>query len=728
MRKRIAGAMLCWALASFLQGPALHAQGHLQYFGYDDGAVTDADLTQTYSYTNVAATNPNCQGSSTTPFVCGSCQSIPSVVGTVSAMAGKGVKAIVDLSQVLFCATSPTGHWTLRSDYAASWQAFRTSNASVLDAAHVASFYVMDEPTLNGVTFSELSTATTAVKNAFPAIPASTVEAYISVGSLIIPSNMDWIGIDQYAIGDPATDLTYQNQLQILKSKLVPGQKVIYVMDAFFDPQIHGTALPSAAGWVPSQLSCVASRWYSLAVSDPLAVLLAAFIWDTPNGSRSLPQSARDLQAVAGGAVTAKSLVYTALTQQTPATTLTGPPSYEDGTQLASTKAGTINAIRFYKPAGETGTHVGRIWDDATGTLLAQVTFTGETASGWQTQSLASPLSIAANHKYRVSYNFNTHLSKTVSGLASPISNGTLTAYSGCYATPAGIFPSTLSTGNYFADVVFHPTTPPAYSCAPSYQGYHDGDGCSTISGWGWDRNALNPSPAVDLYNGGSLLAAQVRANLHRLDLENAGIGNGYHAFVFNVPASLKDGQPHSIRAKFANTQTDLAWTPRWITCGGSHAPYHGSPSAVPGTIQAEDFDTGGEGNGYHDTEAANLGGQYRPAEGVDLAACTDGAGCYDVGWAKAGEWLLYTVSVPAAGTYTLQVRVASAGAGGTFHVELNGTNKTGALTVPNTGGWDTWQTVSKTVTLDAGWQALKLVMDTTGATGYVGNFNYLKF
>lgn len=732
MKRTIAGSILVWALAA---GAAL-AQGHLQYFGYDDGAVTPADLFQTYSYTNWAQVNPNCQGTSTTPYVCGQCQSIPSIVNTLGGTYAKGVKANVDLSQVLFCLTAPSGgHWTLRSDYASAWQSFRTANAAVLDANHVASFYIMDEPTLNGVTFSELSTATSAVKAAYPTIAASMVEAYISVGSLIVPSNMDWVGIDQYGIGDPATDVVYQQQLGILKSKLSASQKVIYVMDAFFDPCIHGTSCGAAcgggcgAGWTQSQMSCLATRWYNLALADPNAVLLGAFIWDGTGGSASLPQSARDLQAKAGGTVTARSLVETVFTRQVPASNLTGSPPYEDGTQFSSSQAGTINAIRFYKPVGETGTHVGRIWDDATGALLASVTFTGETASDWQTQSLTTPLAISANHKYRVSYNFNTHLSKTVSGLASPISNGTLTAWAGCYSTPAGTFPSTISPGNYFADVVFHPNSLPAYNCSPSYQGYHDHDGCDIISGWAWDANSLNPSPAVDLYVDGALRARQVPARYFRSDLLSAGIGNGYHAWTYDyAPLGVNDGNPHLIRATIANTQTNLGWTPRWFTCGGSHAPYHGSPSAIPGTIQAEDFDTGGEGKAYHDTDAANVGGQYRPSEGVDIATCTDGSGCYTVGWAHGGEWLLYTVSVPTAGTYTLKVRVASAGAGGTFHVEWNGVNKTGTLTVPNTGGWDTWQTVTKTVTLDAGWQVMKLVMDTNGASGFVGNFNYLQF
>jgi hypothetical protein len=718
--KGIHGLVLSVLLCGLTSG-ALHAQGHLQYFGYNHGALTDADLTQTTSYTNVEAVHADCIGA--TAYQCGSCGSPPSVVNELNSITAKGDKAVLGLSEVLFCFDTTANRWKLRPDYTTNWTSFQTTNTSVLDATHLASLYIMDEPTHNGVTFSELNTATSLVKGSYPSIPTSMVEASVSVGSLIVPSSMDWVGFDQYAVGDPATDNAYQSNLLNLKSKLSASQKVIYVMDAYLDPGDH-------PGWTQSNLSCVASRWYSQAYADPAAVLLAAFLWDSGGsqvGSVDLPQSVRDLQAVAGGAVTGKSLLETLFTRQTPTTTLAGPPAYEDGTQFSSSQAGTITGIRFYKAAGETGTHVGRIWDDSTGALLASVTFTGETASGWQTQSLGTPLSIAAGHLYRVSYNFNTALSKTPSGLSSSIANGTLTALAGCYTTPAGTFPSTMSVGNYFADVVFHPTSLPAYNCAPSYQGYHDHDGCDFISGWAWDSNPLNPPISVDLYKDGSLLAAQVPANQYRADLLSAGIGNGYHAFSYTVPGALFDGQPHLIRAKYANTATDLSWTPRWLTCGGSHAPYNGSPSAIPGTIQAEDFDTGGEGVAYHDGDTANLGGQYR-MEGVDLSACSDGTGCYNVGWTQPGEWLGYTVNVPTAGTYTLQVRVASAGAGGTFHVEFNGSNKTGTLTVPNTGGWDTWQTITKSVTLDAGWQVLKLVMDANGATGTIGNFNYLRF
>jgi hypothetical protein len=72
-------------------------------------------------------------------------------------------------------------------------------------------------------------------------------------------------------------------------------------------------------------------------------------------------------------------------------------------------------------------------------------------------------------------------------------------------------------------------------------------------------------------------------------------------------------------------------------------------------------------------------------------------------------------------------VRVASPASGGTFHIEVNGVDKTGPLTVPNTGGWQTWSTVRKAgVSLSAGSQVWRVVMDKAGASGAVGNFNYI--
>jgi endoglucanase len=141
-------------------------------------------------------------------------------------------------------------------------------------------------------------------------------------------------------------------------------------------------------------------------------------------------------------------------------------------------------------------------------------------------------------------------------------------------------------------------------------------------------------------------------------------------------------------------------------------SPYTGIPAAVPGLVEAENFDEGGEGVGYHDSDATNSGGQYR-ATGVDVEATGDAGGGYDVGWVSPGEWLQYTVDVATAGTYAVTFRVASATAGGTLHLSSGATDLTGTVTVPGTGGWQTWHSVTATgVALPAGPQALRLVLD----------------
>jgi Domain of unknown function (DUF4347)/Domain of unknown function (DUF4082) len=135
---------------------------------------------------------------------------------------------------------------------------------------------------------------------------------------------------------------------------------------------------------------------------------------------------------------------------------------YELGMEFRSAKAGTIDAVRFYKAASETGTHVGKIWS-STGTLLASVTFTNETASGWQQQALTTPIAIAANTTYVVSVNANTHYVVTPNGIATTLTNGDISAIAdgsnGLYNTTPANFPTqSYQNSNYFRDIVFTPT------------------------------------------------------------------------------------------------------------------------------------------------------------------------------------------------------------------------------------------------------------------------------
>ena len=136
---------------------------------------------------------------------------------------------------------------------------------------------------------------------------------------------------------------------------------------------------------------------------------------------------------------------------------------YELGMEFTSAKAGQISAIRYYKAPSETGSHVGNIWS-STGTLLASVTFSSESGSGWQQQALSSPLTIQANTTYVVSVNANTYFAATFGGLSATVTNGDLSAVAdgsnGVINNVPGLFP-TQSPGNsnYFRDVVFSPTT-----------------------------------------------------------------------------------------------------------------------------------------------------------------------------------------------------------------------------------------------------------------------------
>lgn len=137
--------------------------------------------------------------------------------------------------------------------------------------------------------------------------------------------------------------------------------------------------------------------------------------------------------------------------------------------------------------------------------------------------------------------------------------------------------------------------------------------------------------------------------------------------------------------------------------------PYNGTPAPIPGMIQAEDFDTGGQTVAYSDSDESNVGGQYRPTEFVDVEHC--GEGGYNIGWVSGGEWLEYTVAVAEAGDYVVEIRAASQSQNGSsIRIEFNNEDKA-VIQIPNTGGWQSYQTVSKRVTLSGGEQIMKVIM-----------------
>lgn len=136
----------------------------------------------------------------------------------------------------------------------------------------------------------------------------------------------------------------------------------------------------------------------------------------------------------------------------------------ELGTRIRTTKAGYITAVRFYKMPGQPATHTGNLWS-SNGVNLATVTFTNETASGWQVQALTSPVAVASNATFTVSYRVPNGgyavTSQYFNGKGA--TNGPLIApqngvggNNGLYRySPLGFPTNTYNSENYWVDVVF---------------------------------------------------------------------------------------------------------------------------------------------------------------------------------------------------------------------------------------------------------------------------------
>ena len=144
-------------------------------------------------------------------------------------------------------------------------------------------------------------------------------------------------------------------------------------------------------------------------------------------------------------------------------------------------------------------------------------------------------------------------------------------------------------------------------------------------------------------------------------------------------------------------------------------SPVWGAGAPVPGVIQAEDYNSGGEGVAYHDTTAGNTGGAYR-SDNVDIEAGAGAVNGNNVGWIVAGEWLNFTVNVSTSGTYQVRYRVASQLAG-PFTVQLSVDGQPAdAVTFSGTGGWYNWSNVDSPApfTLSNGTHTVRLDFSST--------------
>lgn len=165
-----------------------------------------------------------------------------------------------------------------------------------------------------------------------------------------------------------------------------------------------------------------------------------------------------------------------------------------------------------------------------------------------------------------------------------------------------------------------------------------------------------------------------------------------------------------------------------WGGVDKPRGPYKGIAHAIPGTIQVEEFDEGGNGISYFDdspgSEVTPLV-NFRTNEDVDIQTCTDAGGGYNVGYSSVGEWLEYTVNVAATGNYKLDLRVACNGDGRTVSLAVDGKNIANNIAIPNTGAWQAWTTTTvNAIPLTTGQHILRLSIGSTSNL----NINYLTF
>jgi hypothetical protein len=146
------------------------------------------------------------------------------------------------------------------------------------------------------------------------------------------------------------------------------------------------------------------------------------------------------------------------------------------------------------------------------------------------------------------------------------------------------------------------------------------------------------------------------------------GINNYYN---YRIIARYNDSAAHY-------SQPVRIFFPAWTK--PERKPYHDTLMVIPGIIEAEDFDKGGEGLSYHDKGTSNITGVYRPDDHVDIYdRLGDG---YHVGNALPGEWMEYSVNVITEGWYNVTVYTATFYGGGTFKIDVD-TISSGAISVP---------------------------------------------
>ncbi len=305
----------------------------------------------------------------------------------------------------------------------------------------------------------------------------------------------------------------------------------------------------------------------------------------------------------------------------------------ELGVKFRSISSGSIKGIRFYKTSGNSGTHIGELYT-STGTRLAQATFAGETATGWQTVSFSTPVAISPNTTYVAAYySSGGNYTGTADFFTSAVVNSPLTGLAdgtdgsnGLYdysATPTFPTSSPNNQPNYWVDVVFSSGSSSPTSNAGSNQTVTlpissvtlDGSNSSgTISSYAWSLVSGPNTPVITTPAAVTTTVTGLIQGVYTFQLSlNAGIstsqvtetvlaaGTSTTIFTTQTPSGVtsNDGQALELGVKFRSSQSGFITGVRFYKTTGNTGTHTGELYSSTGTRLSQAIFTGETASGW---------------------------------------------------------------------------------------------------------------------------------
>lgn len=238
------------------------------------------------------------------------------------------------------------------------------------------------------------------------------------------------------------------------------------------------------------------------------------------------------------------------------------------------------------------------------------------------------------------------------------------------------------------------------------------------------------PTVALDLSNGNTVLegipwvlTANVTANgntISRLVLYVDGDSIrqessppyewGHSSSPLQEELSGLSPGDHVLKIVLYTSTNERVETEATITVTEAKGPYNGL-IAIPGTLEGEEYDKGGEGVSFHDTDLENRGGQFR-TDAVDIGATSNG---YTIGWTSIGEWLEYSVDVSETGDYLAEFVVASKNGGGKIGLDVDGSVVLSGVSIPITNEWEIYDSITEQLYLSQGTHVIRLNIENNG-------------